>query len=131
MKPKKAKKNKPIVHTKFPFTPEDREVLSNALDFLMNYDGFSFTDAKIEHSCAFEAANKLDGDDCTLTRGEVRAAAKAVEVALHALSDANTDFSYIESGFPGLVADLKENIPTLERLNELLQAVVKDLRKMK
>lgn len=131
MKSKKAKKSKPIVHTKFPFTPDECKALSNALDFLMNYESFSFEQAKISHDCAFEAAEKLDGNDYTLTRGEVRASAMAVDVAIQALSNSDADFSSIEKDFPGIISELRSSLPTLEHLSNLLNTVVKDLRKMR
>ena len=131
MKSKKSKKSKPIVHTTFPFSPEQRDTLSNALDFLMNCEGFSFDQAKISHDCAFEAAEKLDNNEYTLTRGEVRASAAAVDTAIQALSNSDYDFSSIEEDYPGLISDLRSNLPTLDYLSHLLNEVVKDLRKMK
>lgn len=127
----KPKKHKPIVHTRFTFSDAERKALSDALDFLMNCKDFSFDNAKIDPECAFEAAEKIDNGDCTLTRGELRASAKAVEVAIHALSDTNVDFSYIEEGFPGLISDLKASLSILVSLNPLLQSAVKDLKKYK
>lgn len=131
MKSKKAKKNKPIVHIEFSVTTEQREVLSKALDFLMNYEAFSFDQAKISHDCAFEAAEKLDSNECTLTRGEVRASAAAVNTVIQALSNGESDFSAIEEEFPGLISELKASSPTLNALSHLLNKVVEDLRKMK
>lgn len=131
MKSKKVKKAKPIVHTNFPFTPDQCDTLSNALDFLMNYDTFSFEDAKISRDCAFAAAEKMNDRFCTLTRGEVRAAAVAVDITLQALADISVDFSHIENDFPGIISDLKTNLSTLEFLRNLLIEVVKDLQKTK
>lgn len=131
MKPKKSKISKPIVHTTFPFTPQQRDTLSNALDFLMNCEDFSFDQAKISHDCAFETAEKLDDNEYTLTRGEVRASAAAVDNAIQALSNSNYDFSSIEEDFPGLISELRSSLTTLEYLSLLLNEAVTDLRKIK
>lgn len=115
----------------FQFSDLQRSILSNSLDFLTHCETFSFESAKISYDSAISAADKLDENDYTLTRGEVRAAAKAVELCLSAVNGDLSSYAYIDLAFPGILAILKENAGVLQSLNQWLSAVVKDLQKMK
>ena len=131
MKTKKQKNSKPNVHIEFSFTREQCRVLIDALDFLMFADVISFEEEKISHDSAFEATEKLRMCDCTFTRGEVRASAKAVEVAIRELSVGHRDFPDLEEDFDGIIDDLVSNLPVLEELIPVLSKSVQELKKLK
>ena len=131
MKPKKTKKQRPNVHVEFRMSDEGCRVLSNALLFLLNLKDFSYEEEKINYDSADQAEEKFTNKETNLTRGEVRATAKAIDVALSRLPDKLSDFEYMEEDFPGLLSDLEKDLPVLQQLQPIFHTAVSDLRKMK
>lgn len=131
MKPKKSKKPRPNVHITYSFEPSEASVLSDVLDFIMRCETFSFEAAKVSADSAFEAAEKLSICEFTFTRGEIRAIAAGIKFALDVLPISTNDFSYMEEDFPGLVANLRNNVPLLNLLHAEFQREVQSLRKIK
>lgn len=131
MKPKKQKKQRPNVHTKFHLSDDACRALADALLFLLSLEDFSFENEKICYDSASSAEEKLFDKDTTLTRGEVRATAKAIDLVLQTLPANDADYSYMETDYPNILSDLKKEIPILEQLQPVFALVVKDLRKMK
>ena len=131
MKPKKQKKQRPNVHTTFQLSDDACRALADALLFLLSLEGFSFEDAKISYDSASSAEDKLFDKDTTLTRGEVRATAKAIDIVLQEIPANASNYAYMETDNPNILADLEKDIPIFEELQSVFALVVKDLRKMK
>lgn len=131
MKPKKNKQQRPNIHTKFSLSDEECRVLSDALTFMLNLKDFSLEEEKINYDSADNAETKLFDKVTELTRGEVRATSKAIDVVLLRLPDKADEYAYMEDDFPELLSNLKENLPILQHLQLVFQAVVRDLRKNK
>ena len=129
MKPKKNKQQRPNVHTKFNLSDEACRALSDALTFMLNLKDFSLEEEKINYDSADNAEAKLFDKVTELTRGEVRAASKAIDVVLIRLQDATDEYAFMEEDFPELLSSLKENLPILQELQPIFKAVVRDLRK--
>ena len=130
MKTKKSKKQRLNIHVDFSLTDEACLALSNALAFLQNLDNFSFDDEKISEDSALRAEEKLFTCEKSLSRGEVRAVAKAIDVVLEQLPVNRSRFSYIEEDLPDLLVDLERNLDILRHLQIVFHQVVKDLKKM-
>ena len=130
MKSKKVKKQRLNVHVSFSFTDEACHVLSNALVFLQNLHGFSFDQEKISPDSAFNAEEKLFNNEKDLSRGEIRATSKAIDVVLSNLPTNRANFAYMEEDLPGLLSDLENNLDLLQHWQIVFQQVVKDLKKM-
>lgn len=131
MKPKKNKKQRPNIHITFSLAPECCVALSNALLFLLNLRDFSFDASKISLDSANEAEDKLFSKECELTRGEVRATAKAIDVVLERFPGHQDEFSYMNEEIENLLVDLEKDLPILLQLQPIFQTAVSDLRKMK
>ena len=130
MKAKKAKKQRLNVHVSFSFTDEACRALSNALVFLQNLHDFSFDQEKISPDSAFNAEEKLFNNEKELSRGEIRATAKAIDVVLSNLPNNLADLSYMEEDFPDLLSDLEKDLELLQHWQIVFNQVVKDLKKM-
>lgn len=131
MKQKKVKKQRPNVHVEFALSDEACKALSDALLFLLNLRDFSFDEEKLSSDSANQAEEKLFDREMTLTRGEVRATAKAIDTVLLRLPDHFEEFAYMEEGLDYLLEDLKNELPTLQQLQPVFQTAVSGLRKMK
>lgn len=131
MKPKKSKKQRTYVTLTFSLTPEGCRALSNALLFLLNLDEFSFEAAKISLDSADQAENKLFDNECTLTRGEVRATSTAIDVVLEHFPGHQKEFSYMDDEVDYLLNDLERDLPILVQLQPIFHTAVSDLKKMK
>ena len=130
MKSKKNKKQRQNVHCEFRMSDEGCRALSNALLFLLALRDFSFEAEKINYDSADRAEEKLSCNDANLTRGEVRATAKAIDVSILCLSNSQSDYTYIDDDFPDLLADLERDMPILLELQPIFHTAVKDLSKM-
>ena len=131
MKQKKSKKQRPYVTLTFSLPPESCRALSNALLFLMNLDGFSFETANISLDSADQAESKLFDNECTLTRGEVRATSTAIDVVLERFPGHQKEFSYMNDEVDYLLNDLERDLPILIQLQPIFHTAVSDLKKMK
>lgn len=131
MKSKKAKKQRPNVHTYYPFNDETCIALSCALLFMLNLNDFSFENEKIDKNSAFNAEEKWFDKEPDLTRGEVRATAKAIQVVLERSANGFDDYMYIDEEIPDLLADLKNSLTLLCELEPIFQQEVRTLRKIK
>lgn len=130
VKPKKSKKQRLNVHVDFSFTDEACHALANALAFLQNLDGFSFDTEKISEESSIRAEEKLSACEKSLSRGEIRAVSKAIDVVLEQLPGNRSRFSYIEEDLPDLLADLERDMDLLRHWQIVFHEVVKDLKKM-
>lgn len=130
MKPKKSKKQRLNVHVTFSLTDEACQVLSNALVFLQNLNDFSFEIEKISPDSALNAEEKLFDNEKDLSRGEIRATAKAIDVVLERLPGNHSEFSYMEEDLPDLLSDLERDLELLRHWQPVFHQVVKDLKKM-
>lgn len=131
MKPKKVKKQRSNVHTYYPFTDETCFALSCALLFLLNLTDFSFEDAKIDRNSAYNAEDKWFGKNRDLTRGEVRATAKAIQVVLERSTNGFAEYTYIDAEIPELLTDLENNLSLLRELDPIFQQEVRTLQRIK
>ena len=129
IKPKK--KQRPNVHTTFSIPEEASTALSHAVLFLLNVKGFSFENEKISMDSAFGAEEKLSEHETTLTRGEVRATAKALDFVLNCFPLTNKTYDYIDQEVPGLISDIENELSLLQQLLPAFQQAVKDLKKMR
>ncbi|MBR4291946.1 MAG: hypothetical protein IKT52_15120 [Oscillospiraceae bacterium] len=131
MKSKKQKKQRSNVHTYYPFNDEVCSALSNALFFLLNLEDFSFDEAQINMDSTSNAEDKWFCKEPELTRGEVRATAKAIQVVLERSSDGLSDYTYMNEEVPGFISDLEKNLPILRELDTIFQEEVRRLKKIK
>ena len=130
MKPKKSKKQRQNVHVEFSFTDDACKALSNALAFMLSMKDFSFEQEKISEESASNAEDKLAYSERSLSRGEIRATAKAIDLVLLHIPGNIAEFSYIEDDIPGLLSDLEADLPILQHWKPVFQQVIKDLKKM-
>lgn len=131
MSQKKVKKQRPNIHTEFHLTEDACNALSNALLFMLSHNDFSFANEKISYDSAARAEEKLFDGTTDLTRGEVRAAAKAVDLVLSNLPDKVDEYAYMDSDFPDLRKDLMNELSILKDLKPVFEGAVKDLCKKK
>ena len=131
MCPKKLKKQRPNIHTEFHLTEEACCALSNALLFMLSLCDFSFANEKISYDSTAQAEEKLFDGTTDLTRGEVRATAKAIDLVLSNLPDKIDEYAYMDSDFPDLRKDLMDELSILKDLKPVFEMAVKDLNKKK
>lgn len=131
MKPKKAKHNRPNIHVTMNLEENHKKAVERALDFLLVCNSFSFEDAKIERNCAYMAAEKLCTGELDFTRGEIRASAKAIEFAIHCLSDHTKELEEVAVDYPEIVKDVQDNFEILNSLLPDYQNLVSEIKKMK
>lgn len=131
MKPKKAKQQKLNIHTKFDITNADCSALSNALTFIDLLEDFSYATEKISYDSACNAENKLSSNIKELTRGEVNATAKAIDIVMLRLPGHVSDFSYMEDDLPDFLTDLEKELPLLQALQPVFHHAVTYLKKHK
>lgn len=131
MKPKKAKQQRLNIHTEFDITDEDCAALSHALAFVGLLEDFSYVDEKISYDSALHAEDKLFCNTKELSRGEVNATARAIDVVLLRLPGHVSDFSYMEDEIPNLLTDLEKELPLLQALQPIFHNAVTFLKKHK
>lgn len=129
MKSNKHKSQKKPVYCTFPLSDEASVSLSHALLFVLNLREFSFENEKISLDSAYSAENKLFGKITTLTRCEVRATAKALDVILDLAPNGFSAYSYIDDEVDGLVSDVQNGLPIYELLAPVFRQAVNDLKK--
>ena len=130
IKSKKPKKQRQNVHVTFQLSSEACGALTNALDFLLSLNDFSFAEEKINWDSASAAAEKLFDCETDLTRGEVRATAKAISEVLSRIPVNTSFYSYVEEDYPNLLSELERDIPLLKELQPIFEETVKQLKKM-
>lgn len=128
MKTKKHKPQRKPVYSTFPISDEASVALSHALLFVINLKGFSFESEKISLDSAYSAENKLFDKITTLTRGEVRATAKAIDVILELAPDGFSAYSYIDEEIEGLISDVHRGLPIYELLAPVFRQAVINLK---
>ena len=92
---------------------------------------FSFANEKISYDSTAQAEEKLFDGTTDLTRGEVRATAKAIDLVLSNLPDKIDEYAYMDSDFPDLRKDLMDELSILKDLKPVFEMAVKDLNKKK
>lgn len=117
-----ASKKKASTNIAISLSDVERSALSQALDFLLHCEDFSYADSKTTYETVLTTAEKLDINESTLTRGQTRACITAVHESIARLSGDPKGYARIAELYPDLIPDIKESLPVLVQLLPLLRS---------